>query len=100
MKDRQFFDSSAAMARIQCATGCTTQTALAELLGIRQAFVSDAVRRGEIPADWLVLLLRLKGINPDWVLTGQGRMLLRPVCCVDTVTPPAAYARETEPPDE
>lgn len=95
MNDRLLYDFSAALGRILSATGCTTQVELADFLGVRQAFISDAARRGEIPAEWLIRRLRLRGINPEWILSGQGRMLLQPVYCVETVTPPAVYAGET-----
>jgi len=65
-------DFHAAMTRIKDATGATTQVQLAEILGVRQPSISDAKRRGSIPADWLLKLLCLFGLWPDWVLTGQG----------------------------
>lgn len=43
---------------------------LAKLLGIRQASVSCAKKSGSIPAKWLLTLLQLRGVNPDWVLHG------------------------------
>lgn len=65
--------------RVFEATGCRTQTELADLLGIRQSSVSDAKRRGVIPADWLVTLLARKNINPAWILTGQAPRYLGPL---------------------
>ena len=59
-------------------TGCRTQTHLADLLGRRQSSISDAKKRNAIPAEWLVKLLRLKGINPEWILTGLGPQNLGP----------------------
>lgn len=41
----------AQMERIHRATGTRTQVELAEFLGIRQSAVSDARRRGKIPAE-------------------------------------------------
>ena len=61
-----------ALSRVFEASGCRTQMELAELLGIRQSSISDAKKRNSVPADWLVKLLKLKGINPDWVETGFG----------------------------
>lgn len=55
-----------------------TQTDLADLLGIKQSSISDAKKRNVIPAEWLVKLLRLKGINPEWILTGLGPKTLGP----------------------
>lgn len=51
---------------------CKTQRELAEMLGVSQALVSDARRRGAIPDDWLMTLVRLKNLNPEWVLLGTG----------------------------
>ena len=59
-------------ARLYRVTGCRTQAELAELLDIRQSTISVAKRRGSVPSEWLLRLLRTKWINPDWVLTGLG----------------------------
>jgi hypothetical protein len=61
-----------AYARIQEALGINTQMQLAEALGIRQSSISDAKRRGSIPADWLLTLALNHGLHPRWVLTGRG----------------------------
>ena len=60
------------MERIKLITGKRTQLELADLLGVKQSSVSDAKRRGKIPSGWLVMLMRYKHANPDWVLTGSG----------------------------
>ena len=65
-------DFAAAMERIRA------QRELGRFLGINQSAISDAKRRGTIPAEWLLTLLRGKGINPDWILTGKGARRLRP----------------------
>ena len=70
--------SASAMDRILAATGTKTQMQLAELLEVRQSSISDAKRRGSVPAPWLVTLLRTHNLNPDWVLTGEGPMYLVP----------------------
>lgn len=59
-------------ARILVATGTSTQVELAEVLGIRQSSIADAKRRKSIPASWLISILRLYAVNPDWILTGTG----------------------------
>lgn len=56
--------------RLLQAAECRSQLELADLLGIRQAAISDAKRRGIIPADWLHFLQKTKGIRPDWILSG------------------------------
>ena len=61
------------MKRLHHAAGTETQQELAEYLGVPQAAISDARRRGAIPADWLAIVALSRNIDPDWVLTGQGR---------------------------
>ena len=81
-------DYEAAMERIRAVTGCGAQTALAAVLGITRSFVSDARRRKVIPADWLLALLRSRGVNPDWILTGDGAQQL----CPAEADPPVVQA--------
>lgn len=57
---------------------CKTQAELADFLGIRQSSVSDAKKRQVIPAEWLVVLVRLKSTHPDWILTGIGPRFIAP----------------------
>ena len=78
MDNKWVTDYSSAMERIRAVTGCETQRELGRFLGINQSAISDAKRRGTIPAEWLLTLLRGKGINPDWILTGKGARRLRP----------------------
>ncbi len=78
MDDKRIMDYSSAMERIRAVTGCGTQRELGRFLGINQSAISDAKRRGTIPAEWLLTLLRGKGINPDWILTGKGARCLCP----------------------
>lgn len=61
-----------ALERFFEAAECRTQAELADFLGIRQSSISDAKRRGSVPAEWLLVLWRKKRVNPDWILTGQG----------------------------
>lgn len=91
-------DSSAmnAFDRIFAAAECRTQNALAELLGIKQSAISLAKRKGTIPAEWLVKLLRLKGINPEWILTGFGPKKLGPASGEPDTH--VVYLTETRPP--
>lgn len=62
--------------RIQSVTNTRTQTELATFLGIRQSSISDAKRRGEIPASWLVKVLKAYSVNPEWIVTGEGPQYL------------------------
>ncbi len=61
------------MKRLHHAAGTGTQQELAEYLGVPQASISDARRRGVIPVEWLAIVALSRNINPDWVLTGRGR---------------------------
>lgn len=65
-----------AYARILSVTNTRTQTELADILNIRQSSISDAKRRGEIPVGWLLTLLRLHSVNPEWIMTGEGAQYL------------------------
>ena len=67
-----------AFSRLYVAAGCRTQVELAKFLEIRQSSISDAKRRNSVPSDWLLKLLRLKWVNPDWILTGLGPKKLGP----------------------
>lgn len=67
-----------AFSRVFKSAECETQVELARFLGIRQSAISDAKRRNTIPAEWLIKLLRFKGINPEWILTGFGPKYLAP----------------------
>lgn len=51
--------------------GKVTQGQMAEVLGIRQSSISDAKRRGSIPAEWFLKALEIGGIDPEWVRTGN-----------------------------
>lgn len=65
--------------RIFLVTGCRSQARLAEVLDISQSNVSAAISRNKVPAEWLILLLRLYGVHPDWILTGKGTCYLLPM---------------------
>lgn len=72
-------DYLAAMERIKRVTGVTTQAQLAAELGVWQGSISESKRRGTIPAEWLLKLLRTHKVLPDWILTGQGPATLQGV---------------------
>lgn len=59
------------LTRIYKITGTKTQVELAEFLGVRQSAISDAKRRGSVPAKWLLTIWDKKKVSPDWVLTGE-----------------------------
>lgn len=85
-----------AFARLRAITKCRTQLELATLLGISQSSISDAQKRNAIPAEWLVKLLRMKGINPEWILTGFGPKKLGPACGESAT--PVVYLTKIKPP--
>ncbi len=87
-----------AFSRLYAVTGCRTQIQLAELFEIRQSSISDVKKRNAIPAEWLVNLLRLKGINPEWILTGLGPQKLGPAKGEPATH--VIYLTETKPPKE
>lgn len=68
--ENQNFDTQ--MERIKLITGKRTQIELADFFGIRQSSISDAKRRGKIPSGWLVILMRVKNVHPEWILTRTG----------------------------
>lgn len=76
MKDlNQVHDWEAFKARIRELTGARTQVEMATLLGIRQSSISDAKRRGTCPPEWQMQFVR-NGLNPVWILTGEGPKFL------------------------
>ena len=76
MDKSEFFDG--VFGRISKETGVCTQVGIADLLDIKQSSVSDSKKRGNIPSDWLLKLYRSHGLNPDWLLTGEGPRYLAP----------------------
>lgn len=89
-----------ALQRFFEAAGCRTQAELAEFLGIKQPSISDAKKRGTIPSDWLLTSLRKKGVNPQWILTGQGARMLQSCDGAEAAAPQYVYIREIRPPEE
>jgi len=71
-------DAETQFERLFEAAECRTQTELADLLGIRQSSIAVAKRRNRLPSDWLLKLLRLRNINPDWIIFGSGPKYLLP----------------------
>lgn len=90
-------DFEAAMARIHKISGTRTQVELAVLLGVRQSSISDAKRRGSVPASWLMTLFTLRQANPTWITTGQGRPYLTEDESRELVGAPIAPALAAEP---
>lgn len=73
MKTRDIEEAAyaAVVDRIYNVTGTKTQTELAEFLGVRQSSISDAKKRRSVPAEWLLRIFRVKGVHPEWIVTGK-----------------------------
>ena len=67
----QFHSFEAQMARVKFIAQARTQCQLADILGVKQASISEASKRGRIPASWLVVLVQKFRANPDWILEGR-----------------------------
>ncbi len=65
-KFKSFFD------RISEATGISTQTKLASVLGINRSAITQAKRNNSIPVSWVLQLSRTTGLSPDWIEKGIG----------------------------
>jgi phage repressor protein C with HTH and peptisase S24 domain len=61
-----FFD------RVTAATQIRSQTELAAVLGINRSAITQAKRKGTIPASWILGLSRKYSLNPDWLERGTG----------------------------
>lgn len=60
-----------AMARLKDVSGLATQLTLAPWLGVTQSALSCAGKRRSIPAQWLLVILKKTGVNPEWILHGD-----------------------------
>ena len=79
--------------RTFAATGIETQMALASLLGVNRAAISMAKKKGKVPEKWALKLAELHGLNPRWLLEGQGDRYMRGKNTEDTVAIPRVAAR-------
>ena len=61
-----------ALERLCEAAGCRDRGELARWFRASEQDVDQAESRGVIPAEWLLDLFLIKGVNPNWVLTGRG----------------------------
>ena len=66
------YSFEAIYARMLFAAGVRTQTELANLLNMKQASISEAKKRGSIPAEWCMRLYDTCGIRFDWQRFGTG----------------------------
>ncbi|MDY0219715.1 MAG: S24 family peptidase [Desulfobacterium sp.] len=63
--------------RILDVTGISSQTELADALGINRSGITHARKKNEIPDRWIVKLYRRFGLNPDWIENGVGQVFLK-----------------------
>jgi hypothetical protein len=57
--------------RIMTATKSKTETALAKALGVKPQSVSQAKKKGGIPAQWFVCIALKHGVSLDWLVSGR-----------------------------
>lgn len=79
--------AEAVIRRMLDAANLRTQTELADLLGVGKAAITDAKRRDQIPADWLLKLCRERHVNPIWLESGLGSARLAPGGSLDAAGP-------------
>lgn len=60
--------------RLLTATSKSTDSGLADALGIRPSSVAGARKRGLIPGDWIEKIALDYSVNADWLLFGRGTM--------------------------
>ena len=70
------FDSF--LKRLFSATGIESQTELANILDVNRSAITQARKKGSIPANWILQLFRTYGLNPTWLENGNGETYLRP----------------------
>lgn len=66
--------------RVAAATGIRSQTELATTLGINRSAVTQAKKKGGIPASWVLGLSRKFRLNPDWLENGTGDPKENKIC--------------------
>ena len=54
----------------------TSQTQLANSLGVNRSAITQARKKDSIPARWILRLYRSFGLNPDWLETGKDQTYL------------------------
>jgi phage repressor protein C with HTH and peptisase S24 domain len=64
--------------RVSDSLGISSFSELAALLKINRSSISQARKKDSIPANWLLELFRSHGLNPDWLMGGDGPQWLKP----------------------
>ena len=57
--------------RLFNALGTSSQKEIANILEVRQSTVSSGLRQKSCPPSWLIKILKLKSINPEWINYGD-----------------------------
>ncbi len=65
--------------RIKTLKSLESDTAIADLLGIKRSAFAERKRRSSIPYEELVSFCEREGLNIDWLLTGEGEARKVPV---------------------
>jgi len=63
--------------RISEATGISSQTKLASILGVNRSAITQAKKNDSIPDRWILHLSRIFGLNPDWIEKGIGEKFIK-----------------------
>ena len=59
------------------ALGIGNLSELADILGVNRSSITQARKKGTVPANWLLELFRNRGLNPEWLEGGIGPKQLK-----------------------
>lgn len=59
------------------ALGINSQIDLASALDLNRSAITQAKKKDVVPDKWLLILFKFHGVNPDWIETGKGPILLK-----------------------
>jgi len=60
--------------RLGEAAGVTSQSGLADALGVHRSAVTQAKNKGAVPQNWILKLARRYNLEPGWLESGAGQM--------------------------
>ena len=63
--------------RIYESTGISSQSDLADTLGLNRSAITQARKKGSMPDKWILALYRKFGLSPDWVESGIGATFVK-----------------------
>ncbi len=61
------------LSRVYEATGISSQNELALFLKVNRSAITQAKKKGLVPANWIFKLSRSFDLNPDWLEKGEGQ---------------------------